>query len=89
MQILTVFITLALLAIRACSASAPMPAINPRKVPYVTMFLQGDVQVGPIATYPNYTLSVPEDGSTMVISESLASSDILIVSVEAEIVRCN
>ena len=67
MNTLTLFTVLALFAIRSCSASAPIDAREPTVAVYV---LTGDSQTG--TPYPNYTVSVPENGITIPISRSLS-----------------
>ena len=56
---------LALCAIRSCSASAPIRA---RQVIIAVYVLTGYSDSGP--PYPNYTVSVPENGVTIPISRS-------------------
>ena len=70
MNILTVSAVVALFAIEACTASAPIQAVGARQVRVVTMTLEGGWTNG---IYPNYTLSIPEDGSKISISKFIYS----------------
>jgi hypothetical protein len=66
MRVFITSATLALSAIQTCWASAPLRAIEARQAPVVQFFFEGPF-ISVAQGYESYSISVPEDGSTVPI----------------------